>query len=71
MNLIYGDVVERLPGQGFDVARVRVGGAIYEVVLDLVTDAEPGDRVLLCDGVAIAKVEEVTADERSNPENSW
>jgi hydrogenase maturation factor len=38
------------------MARVKIGGAVKKVPLDLLTDAACGDTVLLCDGVAISKV---------------
>ena len=34
---------------------VTVSGAMKKVSLDLVQDVTKGDKVLLCDGVAIAK----------------
>ena len=40
------------------MARVRIAGALRQVSIDLLSDVQRGDRVLLCDGVAIAKVEE-------------
>jgi len=49
------------------MGRVRVGGALKKVPLDLLTDAECGDTVLLCDGAAISKVEEMTKSESRNP----
>ena len=36
--------------------KVRVAGAVKNIPLELLTDVQPGDRVLLCDGVAISKV---------------
>ena len=38
------------------MGKIRVGGAVQRTSLDLVPDAVRGDRVLLCDGVAISKV---------------
>ncbi len=38
------------------MGRIRVGGAIKKVSLELLTDAERGDTVLLADGVAISEV---------------
>ncbi len=34
----------------------KLGGAIKKIPVELLTDAERGDTVLLCDGVAISKV---------------
>jgi len=39
---------------------VTVSGAMKKVPLDLIQDVREGDKVLLCDGVAIAK----TSDSR-------
>jgi hydrogenase maturation factor len=58
MNLVYGEIVAvSLEGE-MRVGKIRVGGAMKKVLLDLVTAAQIGDSVLLCDGVAIAKVDE-------------
>lgn len=56
MNLIYGEVVDIFSEDGIRMGRVRVGRAVKKVPLDLLTDVECGDRVLLCDGVAISRV---------------
>jgi len=49
------------------VGRVRVGGAMRKVFLELLTDVEPGDTVLLADGVAISKLRpDEGADPRPN-----
>jgi len=48
------------------MGRVRVGGALKKVPLDLLTDAECGDTVLVCDGVAISKVRPTEAAENNN-----
>jgi hydrogenase maturation factor len=57
MNLIYGEIIALTLEDGMRVGKIRVGGAIKNVLLDLVTTPEIGDLVLLCDGVAIAKVD--------------
>ena len=62
MNLVYGEIVEFVGDDEMKMARVRIGRAITEVPIGLLTGAQTGDRVLLCDGVAIAKVEESKAD---------
>ncbi len=56
MNLVYGEIVEVLSENGVLVGRLRVHGAIKKIPLGLLTDAAQGDRVLVCDGVAISKV---------------
>ena len=58
MNLIYGEVV----GLNEKMARIKIAGAIKEVSIGLLTGVRIGDRVLLCDGVAIARVDEQTSD---------
>lgn len=60
MNLIYGEVVEVLTEDGMKFGKVRVGGAIKKIPLELLTDVARGDRVLICDGVAISKVDEIS-----------
>jgi hydrogenase maturation factor len=58
MNLIYGEIVAISVEGEMRVGKIRVGGAIKKAFLDLVTAAEIGDSILLCDGVAIAMVEQ-------------
>jgi len=60
MNLIYGEVVEILTEDGMKFGKVRVGGAVKKIPLELLTDVARGDRVLICDGVAISKVDEIS-----------
>ena len=57
MNLIYADVTEVFSEGGMRMGKVRIRGALRNVPLDLLTDAERGDRILVCEGVAIARVE--------------
>jgi hydrogenase maturation factor len=72
MNLVYGEIVEVVPEDGVLVGRIKVHGAIRKIALGLLTDAAQGDRVLICDGVAISKVvassikeeEDVSGDSR-------
>ena len=56
MNLIYAEVVQVFVEDGMRMGRIKVGGAVKKVPLDLLTDAGCGDTVLLCDGVPISKV---------------
>lgn len=58
MNLVYGEIVDVFEENGLRMGRMRVGGAIKAIPLDLVCDAHAGDVVLVCDGVAINKVKE-------------
>ena len=55
MNLIYGEIVDIEVEDGMRLGNVTVSGAMKKVSLDLVQDVMKGDKVLLCDGVAIAK----------------
>jgi hydrogenase maturation factor len=58
MNLIFGEVISVFTEDGMRVGRIRVsGGVIRRASLELLTDAAPGAEVLICDGVAISKVE--------------
>jgi hydrogenase maturation factor len=57
MNLLYGEIVALTLVDEMRVGKIRVGGAIKNVLLDLVNSPEIGETVLLCDGVAIAKVD--------------
>jgi hydrogenase maturation factor len=63
MNLVYGKVVDLETEEGMKIGSVRVSGVLKKVPFHLVPEARRGDKVLLCDGVAIGKVEE-TANER-------
>ena len=58
MKLVYGKVVDLKTEEGMQIGTVRVSGAMKKIALDLLNGIEPGDRVLLCDGVAIGKVNE-------------
>ena len=57
MNLLYGRIVEVFAEDGMLGGKIRVRGAIKKVSLDLLVEPQIGDRVLVCDGVAIGKVE--------------
>ena len=61
MNLIYARVVELYPEEGEPMGKVSVWGVQRAVPLHLVPEARPGDTVLVCDGVAIGKVDEEAA----------
>ena len=62
MNLVYGEIVDLTTEGGMKVGRVRVAGALKKVPLDLVTNPRCGDKVLLCDGVAISKVTDAVVE---------
>jgi hydrogenase maturation factor len=57
MNVVYGEVVDIRIEDGMQVGTVRVSGALKKVPLELVEGAQSGDAILMCDGVAIARVE--------------
>jgi hydrogenase maturation factor len=61
MTLVYGEIVDLTTEGGMKIGRVRVAGALKKVPLDLLTNARSGDKVLLCDGVAICKVTDAVA----------
>jgi hydrogenase maturation factor len=62
VNLIYGEVVDLNEREPMKLARIKVAGAIKEVSIGLLTGVQIGDSVLLCDGVAIARVDEQNSD---------
>lgn len=66
MNLLYAEVIEVFPEDGMRFGKVRVGGAMRATSLALLRDIQPGDRILLCDGVAIGKVENETSTENTD-----
>ena len=59
MNLLYGQIVEIASEDGMRMGKIRVAGAFKKVSLELLGDAQIGDRVLVCDGIALSKEEPV------------
>jgi hydrogenase maturation factor len=59
MNLLYGQIVEIASEDGMRVGKIRVAGAFKKVSLELLGEAQIGDRVLVCDGIAISKEEPI------------
>jgi hydrogenase maturation factor len=57
VNLLYGKIVDLACEDGSLRGRVRVGGALKKITLDLLTDPLPGDTVLVCEGIALGKVD--------------
>ena len=57
MNLVYGEILELVPEERQLLGKIRVGGALKKVSLDLLTGPAPGDTVLMCEGLALSKVE--------------
>lgn len=66
MNLVYGEVVDIRIQDGMQVGTVRVSGALKKVPLELVQGAQSGDAILMCDGVAIGKVERTASADASD-----
>ncbi len=56
MNLLYGEVIEIFRDDGVLMGKIKVRGATKNIPLGLLTDVARGDRVLICDGVAISQV---------------
>ena len=59
MNLVYGEILSVLPDRKSRLGKIRVGKALKIISLDLLTDPQPGDKVLVGEGGALAKVKEV------------
>jgi hydrogenase maturation factor len=57
MNSFYREIVKVFDIDDWPAARSRVGRVSKNICLSVVTDAAPGNTVLVCDGVAIAKME--------------
>ncbi len=66
MNLLYGDIVEVFSQDGMRMGKIRVAGTMKNIPLELLADAQPGDRVLVCDGVAISRVSTPSRTETGN-----
>jgi hypothetical protein len=65
MNLMCGDSVAVLSGDGVS-GEARVGRAMpHGVALDLLTESAPDDRVLVYEGVALDKVAPLSEEEIS------
>ena len=70
MNLLYGQIVEIASEEGMRVGKIQVAGAFKKISLELLGEAQIGDRVLVCDGTALSKEEPVSPSplsEHSNP----
>ena len=52
MNLIYADLTEVFSKDGMRMGKIRIGGALRNIPLDLLPEANCGDRLLVCEGVA-------------------
>jgi 2-polyprenyl-3-methyl-5-hydroxy-6-metoxy-1,4-benzoquinol methylase/hydrogenase maturation factor len=58
VNLLYGRLVEISDEDGIQSGKIEVDGASKKVALGLLTDVTCGDTLLVCDGVAISKVQQ-------------
>jgi hydrogenase maturation factor len=63
VNLVYGHIVEVFPDADRRMGKVRIGGVLVKISLDLLTDPRPGDKVLICEGVAIGRSDEPSTKE--------
>ena len=59
MNLLYGQIIEIASEDGMRVGKIQVAAAFKKVSLELLGEAQIGDRVLVCDGIALSKDEPV------------
>jgi len=66
MNLVYGEIVEVFSVVGVSFGKDRVHGATKKIPVGLLTNATQGDRVLICDGVAISKVADSSEKETNH-----
>jgi len=69
MNLIYGEVVEIFMEDGMRFGKIRVAGALKKIPLELLTNVERGDSILVCDGVEISKVSAASMETNDVPRN--
>jgi hydrogenase maturation factor len=60
MNLVFGEVVKVFEEFGIRMGKIKVRGAIREAALDLLEEIGPGDIILLCDGIAVSKLQTET-----------
>ena len=70
MNLIYAEIVEVFREDTLLMGKVRIGGALKNISLDLLTDPQPGDNILMCEGVALARVESSSQESHHVPRHS-
>ncbi len=64
MHTFTGEVVEIFQEEGERKARVRVGGALVKVSVELLPEVKVGDKIILCAGVALGKL---SAEEEDVP----
>ncbi len=68
MHAFIGEVVEILQEEGERRARVRVGGALVKVNVELLPEVKEGDKIILCAGVALGKL---SPEEEDVPGSAW
>jgi hydrogenase maturation factor len=66
MNLVYGEIVDVNVEEGMQVGTVRISRVKKKVTLDLITEPRRGDKVLVCDGMVIAKVDPIHESPSTN-----
>jgi hydrogenase maturation factor len=66
MNLLYARIIDVEIEDGMRFGNISVSGAMKKIPLDLVQDVMKGDKVLLCDGVAIAKANDSQMTDHGN-----
>jgi hydrogenase maturation factor len=66
MNLLYGEVIEVFAEADGLTGKIKVRGAIKKIPLGLLTNVAQGDRVLICNGVAISKVATTGKEEENH-----
>jgi len=66
MNLFYARLIEIISEDEVRMGKVLVGGVRKKVPLELLTDVACGDKLLICDGVAIGKITEPPNEEKKH-----
>jgi hydrogenase maturation factor len=64
MNLSYGQIVDAFNEDGLTMGRARFRGSMRKVTLGLLSEARRGEAVLVCDGIAIGKISDSTAQNK-------
>jgi hydrogenase maturation factor len=57
VNLLIGEILDVVRENGMQQGTIQIGGVRKKVVLEFISNPSRGDRVLLCDGVALSRVE--------------
>jgi hydrogenase maturation factor len=56
MNLFYADIMRVFIEDNQRMGKIKVNGVLKNIPLMLVPDANDGDRILVCDHVAVSKM---------------